>query len=255
MSGLLAPPGVQTRRAVTAALVLLTAVAWAYLVFLSLRMSEMGSPFAMPMTAAWTPQDAVLMWSMWSVMMAGMMLPSAAPMISAYARTIRAGAPGPHGSTPLFVAGYLAVWSGFAAVATGAEWALHDAALVDAMGVSTSAWLGGLLLLAAGAYQFTGAKDACLRQCRSPLGFLLNNWRNGGRGALALGVRHGALCVGCCWALMAMLFVLGVMNLWWIALLAAVVLVEKFVPSQAITRSLGVGFVVWGAALLIGLAS
>lgn len=252
MTGLLAAPRAPTRRAVTSALVVITGLSWAYLVFLSVRMSDMGSPFAMPMTSAWTRQDAALMWTMWSVMMAGMMLPSAAPMISAYARTIRPGRTAPHGSTGLFVAGYLTTWSGFALLATGAQWALHDAALVNAMGVSTSRGLGAVLLLAAGAYQFTRAKQACLRQCRTPLGFLLNQWRNGGRGAIVMGVRHGALCVGCCWALMALLFVLGVMNLWWVALVAAVVLIEKLLPSDAFTRILGGLLLVWGSALLMG---
>ncbi len=237
------------------ALVVITASSWVYLVFLSARMNDMGSPFAMPMTSAWTVPDVVLMWTMWSVMMAGMMLPSAAPMIGAYAATIRSGRRGPHGSTPLFVAGYLAVWSGFALVATGVQWLLHDAALVNMMGVSMSRWLGGALLLAAGAYQFTGAKTACLRQCRTPLGFLLNHWRDGTRGALLLGLRHGTVCVGCCWALMALLFVLGVMNLWWIALVAAVVLVEKLLPSEALTRILGGALILWGVLLLTALSA
>ncbi len=243
-----------------AALVVITVLSWAYLAFLSVRMRDMGSPFAMPMTAAWTGQQILLMWTMWAVMMAGMMLPSAAPMIRAYSSTIRSGTirsgtPSLHGSTALFIVGYLATWSGFAVLATGAQWALHDAALVSPMGVSTSRWLGGALLLVAGVYQFTAAKDVCLRQCRTPLGFLLNQWRGGGRGALVMGLRHGAVCVGCCWALMAVLFVLGVMNLWWIALVAAVVLVEKLVPSQAITRILGGSLVLWGAALITGLGS
>ncbi|MGH3503355.1 MAG: DUF2182 domain-containing protein [Nocardioidaceae bacterium] len=255
MSGLLVPPRAPVRRAVTIALIAITALSWAYLVFLSLRMSEMGSPFAMPMTSAWTGQDAALMWMMWSVMMAGMMLPSATPMIRAYATTVRSDRPGPDGSTALFVGGYLAMWSGFAVLATGTQWVLHDVALISAMGVSTSKWLGGVLLLLAGAYQFTGAKQACLRQCRSPLGFLLNQWRNGRRGAAVMGLRHGALCVGCCWALMAMLFVLGVMNLWWVALIAAVVLLEKLIASDALTRVLGGALVIWGAGLLIGLGS
>ncbi|MEO7423359.1 MAG: DUF2182 domain-containing protein [Ornithinibacter sp.] len=215
----------------------------------------MGSPFAMPMTSAWTGQDVVLMWTMWSVMMAGMMLPSAAPMITAYSRTTRAGTPGVDGSTALFILGYLATWSGFAVLATGAQWTLHDAALVNMAGASTSRWLGGVLLLVAGVYQFTLAKQACLRQCRTPLGFLMNHWRNGRRGAFVLGLRHGAWCVGCCWALMAVLFVLGVMNLWWIALLAAVVLVEKLIPSEAITRILGGAFALWGVALITGLGA
>ena len=256
MTALLTPsPSGTRRRRVAAGLVCVTVASWSYLIFLSARMSDMGSPFAMPMTSAWTGQDVALMWTMWAVMMAGMMLPSASPMISAYATTVRSDTPGVAGSTPLFVLGYLASWSGFAALATGAQWVLHDAALVSAMGVSTSRWLGGLLLLTAGAYQFTGIKNACLRQCRSPLGFLLNEWRPGRRGALVMGFRHGVLCVGCCWALMALLFVLGVMNLWWVALVAAVVLAEKIIPSDVLTKVLGASLMVWGMALVIGLGS
>ncbi|MEO7006753.1 MAG: DUF2182 domain-containing protein [Terrimesophilobacter sp.] len=255
MSVLLAATTATSARSVKIALVTITALSWAYLVFLSVQMNETGSPFAMPMTSAWSGAEAMLMWTMWSVMMAGMMLPSAAPMIHAYSRTIRSRTAGTHGSTALFITGYLVTWSGFAVVATGAQWVLHDVALVNAMGVSTSRWLGGTVLLVAGVYQFTGAKEACLRQCRTPLGFLLNQWRNGGRGAAIMGMRHGVVCVGCCWALMAMLFVLGVMNLWWIALVAAVVLVEKLVPSPAITRVLGGFLVVWGAAIMIGFGS
>ncbi len=255
MAGLLAAPRLRTRRRVAGALVVLTGLSWVYLVFLSARMSEMGSPFAMPMTAAWTGQDVVLMWTMWSVMMAAMMLPSAAPMVGAYSHTIRSGNSGVPGSTALFLTGYLLTWSGFAVLATGAQWALHDLALVNAMGASTTRWLGGALLLGAGGYQFTAVKDACLRQCRSPFSFLLNQWRGGGAGATVMGLRHGALCVGCCWALMAMLFVLGVMNLWWIALVAAVVLLEKLTSSLWIPRLLGGFLVVWGVALMAGVGA
>jgi len=97
-----------------------------------------------------------------------------------------------------------------------------------------------------------GLKDTCLRHCRSPLGFLLNNWRNGRRGAFGMGIEHGRLCVGCCWALMALLFVLGVMNLWWIALVAAVVMLERLTAGDAITRLLGASLIVWGGALIVG---
>jgi predicted metal-binding membrane protein len=252
MTALLTRSPARARLIVPVGLVVITAICWAYLFLLSARMGAMKSPLAMPMSAAWTGTDVVLMWTMWAVMMAGMMLPSAAPMITAYAATVRSERAQLHGSTPLFVVGYLAAWSGFAALAAGTQWVLHDAALVDAMGVSTSRWLGGFLLLGAGAYQFTGVKDACLSKCRTPLGFLLTSWRAGRGGAVVMGVHHGSLCIGCCWALMTLLFVLGVMNLWWIAVVAAVVLLEKLVPSDALTRALGVGLVAWGAGLVVG---
>jgi predicted metal-binding membrane protein len=254
MTALLSRAPARARLVVPVGLIVITAFSWLYLFLLSARMGDMKSPLAMPMTSSWTGTDVLLMWTMWSVMMAGMMLPSAAPMISAYAATVRSERAQLHGSTPFFLAGYLVAWSGFAALATGAQWALHDAALVNAMGVSTSRWLGGLLLVGAGAYQFTGVKDACLSKCRTPLGFLLTSWRSGPGGALMMGVHHGTLCIGCCWALMTLLFVLGVMNLWWIALVAAVVLLEKLVPSDALTRVLGAALVVWGVGLLADVA-
>lgn len=254
MTVLLAPAETRARVFTPLGLVLITALCWAYLILLSVRMGDMGSPFAMPMTAAWTGADVVLMWTMWAVMMAGMMLPSAMPMVKAYATTVASDRTPQHGSTPLFVAGYLAAWSGFAAIATAAQWVLHDQALVDMMGASTNQALGGALLVGAGLYQFTNIKDRCLTKCRTPVGFLLGSWRDGRSGAIVMGIHHGSLCIGCCWALMALLFVLGVMNLWWIALVAAVVLLEKVTSSDRPTRVLGFGLVVWGIAISTGIA-
>ncbi len=254
MTALAASTQTRTRLLAPTGLVLVTGLCWAYLFLLSVRMGDMGSSFAMPMTSAWTGADVVLMWTMWAVMMAGMMLPSAAPMVSAYATTVGSDRTPRHGSTPLFVAGYLAAWSGFAVLATVAQWVLHDLALVDMMGASTDRVLGGSLLVGAGAYQFTGIKNRCLTKCRTPLGFLLGSWRDGRSGALILGAHHGSLCIGCCWALMALLFVLGVMNLWWIALVAAVVLLEKVTSSDVLTRLLGSGLLVWGVAICSGWA-
>lgn len=238
---------------VLAALALVTALCWAYLFAVAAAMGSMGSTMAMPMTSAWTGGDLALMWTMWAVMMAAMMLPSAAPMVTAYATTINSPRTGLRGSTPAFVAGYVAVWSGFALLATLAQWALHDLALVDATGASTSRWLGGSVLLAAGAYQFTVLKRSMLGRCRAPLGFLLNAWRDGRRGALAMGLHHGVLCTGCCWGLMALLFILGVMNLWWVALLATVVLVEKVAKSPHVPQLVGSVLVVWSAMVVTGL--
>jgi len=245
---------VRSRLVVPIGMTTLTALCWAYLLFLSSHMGDMNSPFAMPMTAAWSNVDGALMFTMWSVMMAGMMLPSAAPMINAYAATVRSDRAQLVGSTPFFVAGYLVAWSGFAAIATAAQWKLHDAALVDAMGASTSRSLGGILLIGSGVYQFTKVKEVCVSKCRAPLGFLLTSWRSGRGGAALMGVHHGTLCIGCCWALMTLLFVLGVMNLWWIAVVAAVALLEKLVPSDLIfTRLLGALLLAWGFGLSAGL--
>ena len=254
MSALFAPVIDRRSRGVVGGLALVTVLCWAYLLAVAAAGDSMDSALAMPMTAAWTPREAVLMWVMWAVMMAAMMLPSAAPMVTAYAATAASPrAAGLRGSTPAFVAGYLVVWSAFALLATAAQWVLHDLALVDAMGGSTNRWLGGAVLLGAGAYQFTGGKRSMLGRCRTPLGFLLNAWREGRRGAVVMGLHHGALCVGCCWALMALLFVVGVMNLWGVALLAAVVLAEKVTRSQHVPRVVGTALLAWGGAVLTGL--
>lgn len=253
MTAFFGPPSARTSAATFAGVVAVTVSAWVYLFLLAARMGTMGSPLAMPMTSAWTSGDIVLMWTMWAVMMIGMMLPSAAPMIAAYSTTVRSRHTVLRGSTPAFVIGYLGAWSAFAALATMLQWLLHDAALVDPMGTTTSNMLGGGILVVAGTYQFTALKGACLNQCRSPLGFLLNSWRPHRRGALIMGAHHGLFCIGCCWALMGLLFVLGVMNLVWVALVAAFVLVEKLVPSGTLSRGLGVALILWGTALAVGI--
>lgn len=212
----------------------------------------MGSTLAMPMTAAWTAADAALIWVMWAVMMAAMMLPSATPMITVYTRTLRSPWSGMRGSTAAFTAGYVALWSTGALLAAGLQWLLHRAALVDAMGASASRWLAASVLVAAGAYQFTALKHRMLSRCRSPLGFVLNEWRDGRVGGLVMGVHHGVLCLGCCWALMGLLFVLGVMNLWWIALLATAVLVEKFTRSDLLPKALGAVMILGGLVVAVG---
>lgn len=249
MTAFFGTPPARARTITISGVITATVIAWAYLFVLAARMDEMGSSLAMPMTSAWTGRQTVVMFTMWAVMMVGMMLPSAVPMITAYATTVRSPNATLRGSTPAFVIGYLAAWSAFAAVATAAQWILHDATLVDPMGTSTSNVLGGVILLSAGAYQFTNLKVACLKQCRSPLGFLLNSWRPGTRGALVMGLHHGTFCIGCCWALMGLLFVLGVMNLWWITVIAALVLLEKIVPSVMLTRVIGSALIIWGTAL------
>ncbi|MEZ5341198.1 MAG: DUF2182 domain-containing protein [Acidimicrobiales bacterium] len=251
-------------------LLLITAACWAYLFLLRSRMGDsasmgdMGtmagagsndSVLAMPMTSAWTLADTILMWTMWAVMMAAMMIPSATPMIQAYRKTLTSPTPtgvtsSLTGSLPLFVVGYLLLWSGFGAAATAGQRLLHDATLVDAMGASTSRWVAGPVLIVAGVYQFTPLKEACLGTCRTPLGFLLSEWRSGRSGAVLMGLHHGSLCLGCCWALMALLFVLGVMNLWWIALVASVVLIEKLTRSAALPKVLGATLIGWGVLVI-----
>jgi predicted metal-binding membrane protein len=156
---------------------------------------------------------------------------------------------GPLVPTTVFVPSYLLVWGGYSVVAPLAQWGLHSAALLSPMIVVTSPIVGGLLLMAAGSFQWTPLKSTCLRQCRSPLGFVMTEWREGTWGALVMGLRHGSYCVGCCWVLMALLFVAGVMNLLWVAVIAALVLVEKVLPRGEL-----VGRVAGGVLVLAGLA-
>jgi len=186
--------------------------------------------------------------------MVGMMVPSAFPMILAFAgvnRSRRAKSLS-YVSTSIFVLGYVTAWTGFSIVATLAQEVLHSVTLVSSMGISTSRIFGGSALIATGIFQWSPLKNACLRYCRSPIGFLLTGWRDGRRGAFHMGLHLGAYCVGCCWLLMALLFIAGVMNLWWVAAITAFVLVEKVAPAGLwIARAAGIMLVVWGGWMLI----
>lgn len=243
-----------------AAIAAVTAIAWGYLAVLAHGMAGMDAMAAsggsMALSTAprpWTLADGIAMLAMWWVMMAAMMLPSATPMILTVAtvnRRRRARGE-PSVATALFAAGYLIAWGGFSAAATAAQWGLEEAALLSSMMAASSPMLGGALLVAAGLYQLTPLKHACLRHCRSPFDFVLNRWRDGAGGALAMGVEHGLYCLGCCWAMMALLFVFGVMNLIWIAALSVLVLAEKAVPGGPwIARAGGIAMAVAGAGLL-----
>lgn len=245
------------RIAILAALFGTAALAWLYLVALARAMpagGEMSATHVLGMHA-WSAQQAAAMFVMWAVMMVGMMLPSAAPMVLLYGAVARKAARqgSPLAPTAVFVAGYLAVWTAFSAGATALQWALHRAALLSPMMVSTSPALGGALLVAAGAWQLTPMKDACLEHCRAPAHALSRHWRAGRVGAFRMGVRHGAYCLGCCWVLMGLLFLGGVMNLVWIAAITLFVLVEKLAPAGARTaRWAGAAMIALGAAELIG---
>ncbi|WP_372618992.1 DUF2182 domain-containing protein [Falsiroseomonas sp.] len=243
------------RRATVLTLVTVVVLAWGYLL-LGAGM-DMGSAMAgMTMPVAWSPGHAALMVVMWVLMMLAMMLPSAAPMILLHGTVSRRRDPERGGRRALlFAVAYAAVWGGFAIVATAAQWALEQAGvLTPAMSVRT-ATAASLLFIAAGIYQFTPLKRACLRHCRSPLEFLAAHWRGGASGAFAMGVRHGAYCLGCCWAMMLLLFVGGVMNLAWIAGLALLVLAEKLMPAgQVVSWVLGAGLIGWGVVGLVAVA-
>lgn len=243
------------RVVVPACLLIVTVLAWSYLLFGARTMQDMGG-VSMPMSAwPWTAAHAVLMFAMWLVMMTAMMLPSAAPVILLYSAIARSGtAAGPAGPS-LFALGYLAAWGCLSLVAVLAQFLLEWIAFLSPMMASTNIYFSGALLIAAGAYQFTSLKRSCLRSCRSPLEFLMSHWRSGAAGAFSMGARHGVYCVGCCWALMLLLFVGGVMNFMWIAALAVFVLIEKLTPAgQAIGRIAGAALIIIGVALLLGAA-
>jgi predicted metal-binding membrane protein len=200
----------------------------------------------------WSPAQALLMFAMWWVMMIAMMVPSAAPTILLFATIKRrqATADSPVIPSWLFLAGYLVIWAGFSLVAVSVQWALEQSGLLSGMMASTS-MLAGIILLAAGLYQLTPIKRACLRYCQNPLLFLSQYWHPGALGALRMGFRHGSYCVGCCWFLMALLFVGGVMNLVWIAAVAIYVGVEKLLArSPWLSRAAGVSLIVAGGAVL-----
>ena len=204
---------------------------------------------------AWSGGTAVLMFFMWWIMMVAMMLPSAAPMILLFAAVNRKqrSAGSPYVPTGIFAFGYLAVWGGFSLLATAAQWGLERSELLSSMMVGTSVVLGALLLIAAGGWQLTPLKQACLKHCRSPIQFLSQHWRKGRMGAFRMGVEHGAFCLGCCWFLMALLFYGGVMNLYWIVGLALFVLLEKVLPfGHRLGGIAGVGLLAWGGLLLAG---
>ncbi|MGE5089845.1 MAG: DUF2182 domain-containing protein [Candidatus Levyibacteriota bacterium] len=262
---------------ILAALAAMVAIAWVYLWHLASAMDGAASGVSMPMAtgmAMGMPQatpvaaDAMqgspgfalflapafaLTFAMWAAMMAAMMLPSAAPAILAYGGLVRShgarGATLP--STWVFALGYLLVWAGFSAAASLLQMVLEQRALLTPSLATASTRLGAATLIAAGVWQLTPLKQACLTRCRSPLTFFVTRWRAGVGGALRMGLEHGVYCVGCCWALMLLLFVAGVMNLAWVAAIAVFVFVEKVAPAgRVVTRAAAVALLGYGSYLL-----
>jgi predicted metal-binding membrane protein len=237
----------------------LVAAAWAYLFYLRERM---GAPADGAMSgmagmtgelAPWTVVDLAFTVMMWAIMMVGMMLPAAAPVILLFATVNRKRREQGASAVPTaaFGLGYLLVWGGFSILAGLAQWGLHAAALLSPTMAAQSPLVGGALLVAAGVYQITPLKEACLAHCRTPLGFFMTEWRDGLAGALQMGLRHGVYCLGCCWVLMGLLFVTGVMNLAWVAVIAFFVLLEKTAPGgRLIGRLASVGLIAAGIAVL-----
>jgi predicted metal-binding membrane protein len=244
---------------IASCVLLACALAWAYLVHLGIGMSSARASAAMSMPgmtmttgAPWWAADFALTFTMWSVMMVGMMGPTATPVLLLFAASHarRAERAAPAVALP-FGLGYLTIWLGFSACATLAQWALHQAALLSSTMAVTSPRVSGALLVAAGVYQLTPLKNACLAHCQTPVGFLMSHWRDGPSGAFRMGLGHGLYCLGCCWALMAVLFAVGVMNLMWVALLTAFILVERLGRSGArFARAGGVALIGLGVLLI-----
>lgn len=233
-------------------LLAVTALAWIYLAWMVAVMPATDMP-AMPQT--WTAAYFLMMLSMWVIMMIGMMLPSVLHVVLLYARVAaRSGATTrPVLRTWLFALGYLLAWIGFSLIATALQWGLDAAALLTPQMQTLSPLLGAAILAAAGLYQFTPLKNACLEHCRGPVDFLSRHWRKGMGGALRMGAGHGLYCVGCCWVLMALLFAGGVMNLLVIAAITAFVLLEKLLPyGVQAGRVSGVALIVCAAFLAYG---
>jgi predicted metal-binding membrane protein len=252
---------------VAGAVGIIIALAWGYVLWLAndmdmggmdmtgFRMIPAGIGIMLPATAPWQAVEFGYVFVMWTVMMVGMMTPSATPMILMYARIGRQGKleDKPFAATGWFATGYILVWIGFSLAATLAQWAVERAALLDSRMASASNVLGGIVLIAAGVYQWTPLKDVCLAQCQTPLQFLFSHggFRSDLKGCLVLGLRHGGYCVGCCWVLMALLFVGGVMNVLWIALLALLVLLEKLTSfGRWVARAAGIACIAAGGRLL-----
>ena len=260
------------RLMLASALGVIAALAWAYVLWLAadmgmggmnmsgFRMVPAGMGMMTPAAAPWTAVEFAFVFLMWLVMMIGMMTPSAAPMILMYARVGRQArsergriAGKPLAATGWFAAGYFLAWAGFSLVATLIQWALERAALLDARMMSANTWLGAFVLIAAGIYQWTPIKNACLVQCQTPFRFLVSHggFRGNVLGCLHLGALHGIYCIGCCWVLMTLLFVVGVMNVLWIALLALLVLLEKLMPwGQWVARIAGAVCIAAGVWIL-----
>lgn len=251
------------RLIVTAAVMLLVAVAGAYTVLgvgmsmSAIDMTSMANSMTKPMvmTAHWQPVNWVLLFLMWWIMMVAMMTPSAVPLLMLFTAVKRQGQDGHRaaGYTGFLLLGYLLAWAFFSAVATTLHWGLQEMGVLSApMMVIKSQTIAGGLMVLVGIYQFTVIKNACLSRCRAPAQFIAQHHSPGNKGALRLGIHHGVYCLGCCWALMALLFVGGVMNLYWIAGLTLYVLLEKGLPQgKYIARLAGGGLIVAGVYLVV----
>jgi predicted metal-binding membrane protein len=243
------------RLLVLSALFVICVLSWLYIVYLYRQMEVMDMNallFAMPMSPAWTWTDFGLLFLMWLVMMMAMMTPSVAPLILIFAaiNRQRRQQQNTYASPAYLLMGYFLIWAAFSLFATMLQWLLQQVSLLNPEMETTSKVLGAFILIGAGIFQFTPFKHRCLSYCRTPLNFLQHHWQEGRKGALRMGVKNGLYCLGCCWILMLVLFVSGIMNLLWIALIALFVLLEKVLPAAKMV-SLVAGVVLIGYGMLM----
>lgn len=230
---------------VTGVLLVAMLSGWVFLVWAMVDGSHPLAKLMMPMSPAWSVANVLGVFAMWAIMMLAMMLPSAIPMILSFVNLSRQKHRVAHGW--IFVGAYLLIWTVFSAFATLMQWVLQVTSLISPMMVSQSIWLTATLLMVVGLTQFTALKQACLRHCRTPMGYLLTEWKQGAYGAWRMGFKHGLYCLGCCWAMMGLLFVTGVMNLVWVAALTVVIIIEKIHPAgEKLGKYLGAILILFG---------
>ena len=236
-----------------AVLVGLSIGGWCLVLWSAANMSSPAVALMMPMSSRWALTEVIAVWFMWAVMMGAMMLPSAVPMIVVHRRVAAKRDPDTPSASRWFLTAYLLTWALFSMAAAALQWGFQSAHVLSHMLQVQGAWVAGGILIAAGLFQLTPLKSACLHKCRTPIGFLLTEWRPGRMGAFRMGFRHGQYCVGCCWALMMVLFVGGVMSLTTIAVLSGIVALEKLAPRGRQISKLGGGLLVaWGLWLIVG---
>ena len=234
-----------------AALVVLSLIGWGLILWSSTNMSSSLVALMMPMNSNWEFKEIIAVWLMWAVMMGAMMLPSAIPMMVIHRRVAAKRDPETRHASRWFLMAYLLTWALFSIAATGLQWSFQRADVLSHMLRIHGQLTGGGILVAAGLFQMTPLKAMCLGKCRAPIGFLLTNWRAGRIGAFQMGLKHGQYCIGCCWALMMLLFVGGLMSLTTIAVLSGLVAIEKLTPRGEQISRLGGGLLIaWGLWLI-----
>jgi predicted metal-binding membrane protein len=236
-------------------IVVITLSAWGFLFYQHWQMTTQ------PMSEMWMPPESVWQWKMsdfivvyimWAVMMAAMMLPSTIPMIKTFSKTCRQRYDSDMPYSTIFSLAYLMVWFAFSIVLTLLQWQLHGLQWLSKMMDSSNTQFAAVIFIVAGVYQFTAIKNACLQHCRSPFSFLLNYWQNGKLGAFNMGIVHGSTCLGCCWVQMMLMFAVGVMNITGMILITLFILLEKSLPenNNFISRSAGIMLCLWGTGML-----